>query len=635
MAFDGIVIANLVKELNEHILNGRISKIAQPEKDELLLTIKGHSGQTRLVLSASASLPLIYLTSVNKQSPKMAPNFCMLLRKHIANGRITAIDQPHMERIINFEIEHLDELGDLRKKTLVVEVMGKHSNIIFCKEDGTVIDSIKHVSALVSSVREVLPGRAYFIPDTLEKRNPLTTNEETFITLVCTKPVSILKAIYNSYTGISPLIASELCYRASIDADIPCAGLSENEKLHLFHHFSWLMDDIKEGKFNPTIISRGKEPIEFSSILLSQYQDFTTEAPSTGISASNASGAGISSMEASSTGISASNTSEAGISSMETSNVKIFHIEEFDTISQVLEQYYASKNIYTRIRQKSVDLRKVIATVLERNRKKYALQAKQLKDTEKKDIFKVYGELIHTYGHGILNGSKQMEALNYYTNETITIPLDPLLSPKENAKKYFDKYNKMKRTFEALSQWIEDTKSEILHLESISTSLDIAVSEDDLAQIKEELMEYGYIKKRNVGKKVKIKSRPFHYISSDGYHIYIGKNNFQNDELTFKFAVGNDWWFHAKGIPGSHVLVKSGGEQLPDRTFEEAGRLAAYYSKGRTNEKVEIDYLERKNVKKPNGSKPGFVVYYTNYSLMIEPDITGIEQLDVTIQQPQ
>lgn len=577
MAFDGIVIANLVKELNDTILNGRISKIAQPENDELLLTLKGNNGQVRLLLSASASLPLIYLTKGNKPSPMTAPNFCMLLRKHIANGRITKIWQPHMERIINFEIEHLNELGDLCHKQLIIEIMGKHSNIIFCDEEGKIIDSIKHIPAQVSSVREVLPGRMYFIPETQEKYNPLETSQEEFSEKVFAKPQNLMKSIYTTYTGISPVIASELCHRAGLDGDRPTAALSPEEKQHLYHHFSWLMDDIREGKFTPIIVKNGKEPVEFSAVSLTQYKDMD--------------------------------------------------IISYPGISQVLETFYADKNIYTRIRQKSVDLRKVVNTVLERSRKKYDLQSKQLKDTEKREKYKVYGELINTYGYGLEEGAKSLTALNYYTNEEITIPLDTQLSPLENAQKYFERYNKLKRTYEALRDLIKETREEIEHLESISTSLDIAVSEDDLIQIKEELTQFGYIKKKHTGKKEKTKSKPFHYLSSDGFHIYIGKNNFQNDELTFKFASGSDWWFHAKGIPGSHVIVKTNGEELPDRAFEEAGCLAAYYSKGRENDKVEIDYLEKKNVKKPNASPPGFVVYYTNYSLVASPDISGLTLL--------
>ena len=577
MAFDGIVVANLVCELNKTILNSKISKIAQPETDELLFTLKGQNGQFRLAMSASASLPFLYLTKQNKPSPLTAPNFCMVLRKYIANGRIIGITQPDLERIIQFEIEHLDELGDLCHKKLIIELMGKHSNIIFCKEDGTIIDSIKHVSAQISSVREVHPGRMYFIPDTTHKKNPLTVSQEDFLQTVCEKPEPIAKAIYTSYTGISPSIANEICFRAGVDGDFSMSSLNEDEKLHLFHNFDWFMTDIKEEHFSPNIMYKGKEPVEFASLPYTSYEEYT--------------------------------------------------VTNYDSISEVLETYYASRNIYTRIRQKSSDLRRIVTTALERNRKKFLLQQKQLKDTEKREKYRIYGELLNTYGYHLESGAKKLEALNYYTNEMITIPLDDQLSASENAKKYFDRYGKLKRTYEALTTLIEETKDEITHLESIATALDIAVSEDDLVQIKEELIEFGYIRKKRGDKKARIKSKPFHYISSDGFHIYVGKNNYQNDELTFKFATGNDWWFHAKGMPGSHVIVKTEGEELPDRTFEEAGRLAGFYSKGRDNDKVEIDYLQKKNVKKPNKSAPGFVVYYTNYSLTIQPDISGIEQL--------
>ena len=599
MAFDGLVISNLVYELNQTILNAKISKIAQPENDELLFTLKGSNGQFRLAMSASASLPFLYLTETNKPSPLTAPNFCMLLRKHIANGRIIKIYQPHMERIIHFDIEHLDEMGDLCQKTLIVELMGKHSNIIFCNSDGMIIDSIKHVSSMMSSVREVLPGRAYCIPATQEdKLNPLEVTEEVFMESVMKKPVSITKAIYGSFTGISPVIANEICYRASIDGDMPVDSLDADGKKHLFHNFSWMMEDVKNHNYCPNIITRGREPIDFSCFRLSEYVHTALDQKIM------------------------QNTDHA--------DTNAYTMTEYDSISKVLEEYYASKNIYTRIRQKSVDLRKIVSTALERNRKKYQLQQKQLKDTEKRDKYKVYGELIHTYGYDLEEGAKQLEALNYYTNENVKIPLDPTLDAKANAQKYFDKYGKLKRTYEALTDLIEETKSEIDHLESIATSLDIALTEDDLVQIKEELMEYGYIKKhydRRKGQKAQSKSKPFHYVTEDGYDIYVGKNNFQNDELTFKFATGNDWWFHAKKMAGSHVVVKSKDGELPDHIFEIAGQLAAYYSKGRTAPKVEIDYIQKKQVKKPAGAKPGFVVYYTNYSLMAEPSLKGVREV--------
>ena len=577
MAFDGITVAGIVHELNQTILNGRINKIAQPETDELLLTIKTPSGQKRLCISASASLPLIYLTDENKPSPMTAPNFCMLLRKYIGNGRIVAITQPSLERIIHFNIEHLDELGDLCRKTMIVEIMGKHSNIIFCNDKGMILDSIKHVSSQMSSVREVLPGREYFIADTTHKLNPLEVSQTDFIQALCEKPMNLRKAIYNSFTGISPVVAEEICSISGVDSDIPAKDMNEDILAHLYRQFTYFFESVKSGAFHPVIYYEGKLPKEFAAIPLTHLADYKAVS--------------------------------------------------FDSMSQVIRSYYASKDTITRIRQKSSDLRRVVQTALERNRKKYDLQLKQIKDTENRNKYKVYGELLHTYGYQLSGGERSMEALNYYTNEMITIPLDPQKTAMENAQKFFEKYNKQKRTYEALSTLTRETRDEITYLESISNALDIARTEDDLTEIKEELIGTGYIRRKFTKKKVKITNKPLHFLSSDGYHMYVGKNNLQNEELTFHFATGNDWWFHAKGAPGSHVIVKSNGEELPDRTFEEAGRLAAHFSKNGGAKKVEIDYVEKKHVKKPNGSKPGFVVYYTNYSLMIDSDISGIQEL--------
>ena len=578
MALDGIVIANMVKELNESVLGGKINKIAQPENDELLITIKNNKTQYRLLISAGASLPLIYFTQKNKPGPLTAPNFCMLLRKYIGSGKFTKIWQPGLERIIHFEIEHLNEMGDLCRKDLIVEIMGKHSNIIFCDDKGMIIDSIKHVSAQMSSIREVLPGRNYFIPATSEKYDPLIISERDFKASVCTRPMPLAKALYMTLTGISPLIAEEICHRSSLESSQSANSLSESEQTHLYHIFSMLMDNVRTGHFSPLIIYNGKEPVEFSSVPLTQYQDFTSL--------------------------------------------------EYTAVSDVLETYYAAKNAITRIRQRSADIRRIVQTALERDYKKYDLQLRQLKDTEKREKYKVYGELINAYGYGLEPGAKKLDALNYYTNEMISIPLDPTMTPQENARKNFDRYNKLKRTCEALQKLTVETKEAIEHLESIRTALDIALSEEDLVQIKEELTQYGYIRRKHAGKKVKITSRPLHFLSGDGYHIYVGKNNFQNEELTFKFASGNDWWFHAKGAPGSHVIVKNpDGGEMPDRTYEEAARLAAHYSANSEAEKTEIDYVQKKHVKKVNGKLPGFVIYHTNYSMLIDSDISEIEQI--------
>ena len=578
MAFDGITIANIASELNHTIVGGKINKIAQPEADELMITVKNNRTQYRLFLSASASLPLIYLTGENKQGPLTAPNFCMLLRKHIGSARILSVTQPGLERILIFELEHLNELGDICRKKLIVEIMGKHSNIIFCQEDDTIIDSIKHISANMSSVREVLPGRTWFIPHTQDKMDPLSMSREAFTETVFGKNLPVFKAVYTSLTGFSPLIAEELCVRSGIDPKRQAQELEETEKETLWQTMDNLVDRIRRQDFSPVIVYQEEEPLEFAAFPLTKYQD------------------------------------QKSVS--------------YESISQVLESYYSMKNKITLIRQKSADLRRIVTTAIERTSKKYELQQKQQKDTEKKEKYRIYGELLNTYGYHLEEGARSLEALNYYTNEMITIPLDEHLSAAENAKKYFDRYTKLKRTEEALNELLEETRSDLEHLESIRTSLDIALDEDDLVEVREELMEYGYLRRKgSSGKKKKIVSRPFHYRSSDGFDIYVGKNNLQNDELSFKFASGNDWWFHAKGQPGSHVIVKSNGEELPDRTFEEAARLAAFYSKGRQAPKVEIDYTQKKNLKKPNGAKPGFVIYHTNYSMIAEPKIHEIEEI--------
>ena len=587
MAFDGITIANLTKDFNDRLNGGRIYKIAQTESDELFITVKlSYENaekygikQEKLVLSADASLPLTYLTDENKPSPMTAPNFCMLLRKHIQNGRIISVSQPGgLERIIRFEVEHLDEMGDLRHKVLLIEIMGKYSNIIFTDEENGIIDSIKHIPASVSSVREVLPGREYFIPSQ-DKANPLTTTADEFSSCVLSKGMPVFKAIYSSYTGLSPIIAQEICFRSGVDADKSAIALDTDESIALYKTFCQVIDLVKNGTFTPTVIYEDGAPKEFASIPLTLYKDTCTS-------------------------------------------------KNFDDISSLLQNYYAEKNVITRIRQKSVDLRKIVQTALERNVRKYDLQLRQMKDSEKKDKYKTYGELLTVYGYSAEPGADKITVNDYNTGKDVTIALDPTLTPPQNAKKYFDKYTKLKRTAQALEEQMKESKEAIDQLESIQTALEIAQKEADLAQIRQELVDSGYIKAHHTGKnsrREKITSKPFHYLSSDGFDIYVGKNNIQNDELTFKTANGGDWWFHAKKIPGSHVVLITGGKEVPDRAFEEAAALAAFYSKGKVQEKVEIDYVQRKEVKKPGGAKPGFVVYYTNYSMAISPDISALK----------
>ena len=580
MALDGITLHCLAHELNSSLQNQRIGKIAQPEKEELLFTFKIPGQTRRLLLSANASLPFACFTSENKPSPLTAPNFCMVLRKYIGNGKVLSVTQPGLERVLCFSIEHLNEMGDPGVKYLYVELMGKHSNIIFCDENNIIIDSIKHISAQMSSVREVLPGRTYFIPTQEGKENPLTVTEDAFLARIGSCPAPVHRAIYQSYTGISPLMAQEICYRAGIDGDQSTAALSPEDLSRLYDAFDGLMELLKNDDYQPVILYDQDVPLEFAPFPIRMYADKTQETCA--------------------------------------------------SMSEALERFYAKKNRHTVMHQKSSDLRRHLSTLLERTSKKLQLQLRQQEDTAKREKYRLYGELLHTYGYQIPAGAKSAQVTNYYDDSEITIPLDDTLSAMDNAKKYFDRYSKLKRTDEALQTQIRETKESLAHLQSIESSLNFAESEEDLDSIRDELAAYGYLKARGGRKKNKMqkKSRPLHYVDANGFHIYVGKNNYQNDELTFRFATGSDWWFHAKGIPGSHVIVRSENRELPDDTYETAAAVAAYYSNGRDSEKVDVDYLQKKNVKKPNSAVPGFVIYHTNYSMTIHPFLSGVRPAD-------
>ncbi len=577
MALDGITISCLVHEWNSLLVGGRITKISQPEADELLLTIKNYDTY-RVQLSASASLPMACITDTTKPAPLTAPNFCMLLRKHLNSARILEISQPDLERVIRIKIEHLDEMGERRIKWLMIELMGKHSNLIFCDEELRIVDSIKRISSFVSSVREVLPGREYFIPAQANKHSVYDTAPEDLLTILSGYPTELTKSLYTAFSGLSPVIANELCHRAGCDGGLPLSGQTDAGKDGLVRAFSELQRVLLTKSYTPCIISREEEPVEFSAVPLTCYTDYPE-----------------------------------------------YQTTPYESMSNVLLTYYRDKDARTRIRQKSAELRRTVQTAIERTAKKLDLQQKQLDDTQKKDRYRIYGELLTTYGYSATTGDKELTCTNYYDGKEITIPLDETLSPMENAKRYFDRYGKLKRTGESLEVHLTASKEELTHLESIRESLEFAETEEDLADIRRELTDFGYLKfrKDTTGSKKKPKQgAPYHYRTADGFEIYVGKNNYQNDELTFHVANGGDWWFHAKGIPGSHVILRTGGAEVPDHVFEIAGSLAAYYSKNRAAGKVEIDYLERKNVKKPSGAKPGFVVYYTNYSLMAAPEIS-------------
>lgn len=576
MALDGVFIRALKKEFNTVLQDTRLTKIQEPEPNEVLLTCKGFSGERRLLLSVNASVPRAAIIEGKKESPITAPNFLMVLRKHLGNARFLTVTQPSLERILYFDFEHQNEMGDLKRRRLIMEFMGKYSNLILVDENDVIIDALRHVSPLMSSVRTVYPGRPYFIPETQDKRNPLTENKEAFLANIDMER-TLLKNLCDHYTGLSTGTVSEWLVSKGLHPD---AMPNETDSDRFYLVFSELQKTLNEEAFRPTAVFINGKPTAFSAMPIVTYGE----------------------------------------------NVVL---REFDSPSELLESFYRDKAEKDAMNARSADLRKVTKNLMEREAKKQALYEKQLKDTEDRDKYRLYGELLMSFQYNLPEGEKSVTVQNFYDeNRELTIPTDPTLSIRENANRYYDKYNKLKRTEEALAEPLAESREKLSHLESILTSIDFAENERDLKEIRSEMADSGYIR-RETGKKPagKAPSKPHHYRSSDGFDIYVGRNNVQNDNLTFRLAKGNDLFFHVKKAPGSHVILVTDGREVPDRTYEEAGALAAYYSSLRDNEKAEIDYVEKKQVKKPAGAKPGFVVYYTNYSLMASTDVSGIEKI--------
>lgn len=601
MAYDGIVVSSIIKEINDACNGGRCLKVQQPEAEVITLTIKGFKGQTKIYISVNASLPIVYIADKLPVAPLQAPAFCMLLRKHLGNGRLITVKQPGFDRVFDFVFEHMDEMGDISERHLIVEIMGRQSNVILADSDYLILDCLKRVTPDLSlaletnddkKARILFPGKEYIAPDSQDKINPVEDfSRDTFDSLIMTKTGPVVKAVFGTLSGFSKAFAEEVVFRAGIDGRKSLGELSESEKSGLYEAIQESIKDIKEGNYSPCIAYVDGTPKDYHSLPLTMY------------------------------------------------NADTFVGEDGDLnhlMSSLLVYFYSNKQKTINIRAKSQDMRKILQGAVERTSRKLDLQRQQLSSTEDRDKYRIYGELLNTYGYNVADGEESLTCVNYYDNQEITIPLDKDLSVRENSVKYFNIYNKKKRTFEALTDFVKKTESDLDYLLSAKHSLEIAENEEDIEEIRSELTVAGVLKKqkKNKGDRKTSAGKPLHFISSDGYDIYVGKNNIQNEKLTFGIAVGKDIWFHAKSVPGSHVIVKlkDGEERLediPDRVFEEAAALAAYYSSSKDAPKVEIDYTERKNLKKPPAANPGYVIYHTNYSMMAVPAVSeGVKILD-------
>ena len=576
MALDGAVISALCSELSEKLVGGRIDKIHQPERDELLISVRGYGAAYKLLICANPSFPRLHLSNIQKENPQTPPMFCMLLRKHISGGKILSVSQEGFERIITIAIESYDEMGYLSKKKLIVEIMGKHSNIILTDSNGKILDSIIHVDISVSSVRQVLPGLMYELPPAQDKKNPLDETSDDVAFTLSHEESEIWKQLLENYTGISPLVAREAVYRALGRCDIAGIEASRDELERAALNFYAIIDDIKHKNFNPCIVTEKstKKPLDFCSVDISQYG-----------------GGAIT--------------------------------EHFATMNEAVESFYMKKASSESIRQRSGDLLKFLQTSLDRCYKKLQIQDQTLKKAAKRDKYKMYGDLITANIYRIEQGMENVTLENFYSEnmEEVTIPLKNDLSPSQNAQRYYTKYNKEKTAEAETLKQKKLNEEEIDYLESVQEAVQRCETNSEITKIRDELIEEGYLKnKGRLLKKKKENITPMHFVSDDGYDIYVGKNNKQNDYVTLKLSRSTDIWFHTKGIHGSHAIVKtSDAMEVPDETYMQAARLAAYYSKGRGSENVPVDYTEVKNVKKPSGAKPGMVIYVNYNTLYVNP----------------
>lgn len=577
MSFDGIVTRAVVNELNMKLIGGRIDKIYQQENDEILFHIHNKGNNYKLIISASSNNPRLYLTNFTKDNPPEPPMFCMLLRKHLIGGIILNIEQFQLDRIVFIDVSSKDELGQNTKKRLVVEIMGKYSNIILLDNTSNkIIDAIKRVNEDMSRIRKILPGLIYEYPPYEDKINPLISTKDDFYKKLesSDKNLPCYKFFYFNYLGLSPLISREICFDSNIDIDRPIGSLFDTEKESLFNSFNSMINKVSKLNFKPNYIlsENENEIIAFHALEINQF-----------------------------------------------GNKNKFYS---DSISEILDKYYRKKDTQDRIIQKSQAIKKSVQIKLERAVNKLSKQKEELLESQDREKYKIYADLISANLYRIPKGIDSIELENFYDENmgTIIVPLDKKLTPVANAQKYYKKYSKLKNAEALLQNQIKETEEEIMYLENILVSIENATEVEELDEIKEELIKEGYIKGTLKRKKNKDSvSKPLHFISSDGFNIYVGKNNKQNDYLTLKLAKKNDIWLHVQKIPGSHVIIESLGKSIPNSTLEEAAILAAYYSKGKNSNNVPVDYTERKYVKKPNNAKAGMVIYENYKTIFVNP----------------
>lgn len=605
MSLDGLVVHSLVQEL-QACVGGRINKVHMPSGHDIVLQLRAQGSNKKLLISANPTYPRVHFTDQNFLNPMEAPMFCMLLRKHCESGIIESVKQPGMERVIHMQIRQRDELGDVSSKTLIIEIMGRHSNIILLDTAaGTIIDGIHHVTPAISSYRIVMPGSRYTAPPEQHKALPFGLTKESFVTLL-TSPLpepeeaaeTFLEGpapksagnheetweqrIVNRISGFSPLVAKELVYRTQ--PPLTAVHTDEANAAHLWEPFHELVTRLQQGRIEPHICERESNGKSYFSIIeLTHIQGQVTRYP---------------------------------------------------TVSECLEAFYGDKAERDTVKQRVSDLLRFLQNERNKNVKKLEKLQETMDEAQDADKFRILGELLTASMHQIQKGAAAIEVINYYDEDqrTVTIALDPLLTPSENAQRYFKKYTKSKNSLIAVHQQLVQTHEEIAYLDSLLQQLGTA-SLGDVEEIREELIEQGYIRDRSKkARKKKANQKPLLscFTSSEGIPIYVGKNNTQNEYLTNRLAQSADTWLHTKDIPGSHVVIRS--PQYGEATLHEAAQLAAFYSQAKESSQVPVDFTLIKHVRKPSGAKPGFVIYDHQKTLFVTPDSEALKRMPVSVK---
>ena len=565
MAFDAAMVRAVTNELSNVLTGARVDKIFQPEKDEVLLILRTRENTERLLISASANNPRIHLFSGIKENPANPPQFCILLRKHLSGGRVASFEQLGFERVIRITFSSKDDMGYPQTRFLYSEIMGKYSNLILTDENDRILGAIKQVDFTTSQKRQVLPGMTYELPPAQDKCDPTSERREAFLEKRAGSRLTDEKFITASYLGLSSLTAREIAFGSS-------------DTYSLWKNFERVMDIVRSGDFSPCLIVDEQDlPVEFSFMEIAQYQG----------------------------------------------GAKVIRKP---TVSEVIESFFSKRDNVDHNMQRASDLFKKISNIKARIRKKTSLQLEELENSEKKEEYKLFGDLITANIYAMHRGMKQATVINYYDEncDNVTIPLDERLTPSQNAQRYYKKYTKAKNAEAELKKQLEISEKELLYIDSVLDHLTRAHGQSELDEIRFEVEQTAWFEKRK-GKKnnapSKLQSSPLEYRTSGGYRVLCGKNNLQNDRISFKIASKNDWWFHVKNMPGSHTVMICNGEEPSERDFTEAATIAAVNSSAAESKHIAVDYTLVKNLKKPAGSNPGFVVYYTNYSAYVNKDI--------------